>query len=275
MIKNFFLIAFVFMFGGHISAQTMKKVWETGSTLSVPESVLFDDSVIYVSNINGKPDEKNGLGFIAKLNAEGKPITLKWIEGLNAPKGMGIEGNYLYVTDVDRIVKIDRKAGKIIQFIQVPGSRFLNDITICDGGKVAFSDMMDNTVYLLVNDKPELIVKSDSLDKVNGVWWGDGALFAGTADAIYKIDLATKTLKPFIRGTGGIDGLERVDANRMIISDWSGHVHLVSPNSKPVLVLDLTPMKLNAADIDFNPKTMMLYVPTFLGNSVIAYQLTE
>jgi|GEM_PF-6811790 len=38
-------------------------------------------------------------------------------------------------------------------------------------------------------------------------------------------------------------------------------------------ILDTQQQKLNSADIGWDPATNMLYVPTFLGNSVAAYRL--
>ena len=39
-----------------------------------PESIVFDskNNVLYVSNINGKPTEKNGTGYISKVSPDGK-----------------------------------------------------------------------------------------------------------------------------------------------------------------------------------------------------------
>ena len=44
-------------------SKILVKKWETTSTFKVPESVCFDpvSNVLFVSNINGKPTEKDGL----------------------------------------------------------------------------------------------------------------------------------------------------------------------------------------------------------------------
>ena len=91
------------------------KAWQTEKVFSVPESVLYHkaDKTLYVSNINGAPTEKNGKGFISKLSLEGRVLKLRWAEGLNAPKGAAIFGNSFFVSDIDRLVEIDMKTGKI------------------------------------------------------------------------------------------------------------------------------------------------------------------
>ena len=57
----------------------LTKQWETENNLRIPESVLYDKTknILYVSNINGKPTEKNGKGFISKVLLNGKIEKLK------------------------------------------------------------------------------------------------------------------------------------------------------------------------------------------------------
>jgi len=83
--------------------------------LRIPESVLYNPSedIIYVSNINGKPTEKNGKGFISKVSLSGEILVLKWVTGLNAPKGSDIYQDSLYVADIDELVEIDLKTGRM------------------------------------------------------------------------------------------------------------------------------------------------------------------
>ena len=63
--------------------------------------------VYFVANINGSPLGKDGNGFISRLTRDGKVDSLKFIAGgrggavLNAPKGMAISGDTLWVADID------------------------------------------------------------------------------------------------------------------------------------------------------------------------------
>src|SRR5690349_2445801 len=104
MKKIFLLSAMMLTLFTMANAQKLTRLWETDSVLRVPESVLYDakNKVLYVANIDGKPDEKDGKGFISKVSPEGKITNLEWITGLHAPKGMGLSGNTLYVADVTR-----------------------------------------------------------------------------------------------------------------------------------------------------------------------------
>lgn len=112
-----------------------------------PESVVFDKrrDVYFVSNINGGPLDKDGNGFISKVTPQGQ-LTLKFIDGslegidLDAPKGMTIAGDILYVADIDSIRKFDAISGKQLGSISVPGATFLNGLSTGEKGKIYASD---------------------------------------------------------------------------------------------------------------------------------------
>ncbi len=125
-----------------LSAQTLTPKWTTEATLRVPESVLLDskNNVLYVSSIDGTPDAKDGNGFISQVTLDGKIKNLKWATGLDAPKGMGLFNNNLYVADISRLVTIDTKTGKVTQTLEIEGAKFLNDVTVDKAGNVYVSD---------------------------------------------------------------------------------------------------------------------------------------
>ena len=88
------ICSLVFIYAGLISVSAQKataqKLWATDTILKIPESVLVDDkeNCLWVSNIDGASNGKDGKGSISKLSKTGAPINLDWVTGLNAPKGM-------------------------------------------------------------------------------------------------------------------------------------------------------------------------------------------
>ena len=71
----------------------ISELWESPADLKNPESVVYasKQDVLFVSNIDGKPDQKDQNGFISKVSpTNGSIIELDWIKGLNTPKGMAI-----------------------------------------------------------------------------------------------------------------------------------------------------------------------------------------
>lgn len=252
------------------------KAWETAPEFSIPESVCWDSSgiTLYVSNINGKPTEKDGNGFISKISSEGKVIDKEWVTGLNAPKGMGICGKSLFVTDIDRVAEIDLLSGKILHFYEAPGAGFLNDIAVGPEGDVYVSDMAGTTIYRISQQKLTTWLSDPLLTNPNGLFVEGQFLMIG-CKKIVRVPLAGDKPGLWLDGTGSIDGLEGTGDGRFLFSDWTGNVYLVNERQEIVRLLDLTGEKKNAADIEYIPSKKLLLVPTFSANTVIAYILSN
>ena len=254
---------------------SMEKVWSTKGDLKVPESVMYDEknNILYVSNINGKPTEKNGMGFISKLFLDGKVKELMWIKNLNAPKGMGIIGNNLYVTDIDRLHIIDIPKGKITKTISVKNAVFLNDIAVDSKGFVYVTDMLTGSVHRLNNGKIETWLDLKKYERPNGLFIHEENLYIGTSAGIIRCNIVNKSIDVFIENIGGIDGIKLLDNKLFIVSDWKGKVQIISKDKKAVILGDTSQMKINAADFEFIKDSQMIYVPTFFNNKIDAYKL--
>jgi hypothetical protein len=250
------------------------KVWETDTILKVPESVLFDagDKVLYASNIDGTDGwAKDGKGSIAKIGLDGKIIAVEWVTGLNAPKGMGLYKGKLYVADITDIVVIDVKKAAIEKTIPVDGAEGLNDISISNDGIVWVSDSRNKKIYKVENGKSSPYL--ENLKGPNGVLMRGKDFYILDAGAAYKVN-NDKTLTMITDGMeGGTDGIENVTGNDFLVSCWQGAIWYVSADGKKELLLDTRQEKKNTADIGYDPKTKIVYVPTFFKNSVVAYQV--
>ena len=257
------------------------KVWETDSTLSVPESVLYDQSanILYVSNIDGKSDALDGNGFISKLTLDGKIETLRWASGLNAPKGMALYRNMLYVTDVYRLVAINTATGqaeKTWDAIKQDGA-FLNDATVDKAGTVYVSDSRNDKIYRLKDDKWEVWMDGDQLKNPNGLLAvGTDKLLIGSTKigALQSVDVATKAITKIADGMDRTDGIVQDKKGNTFVSDWSGQVFVVNGSDRQQL-LDTRAEKINAADIEYVRAGKLIVVPTFFKNKVVAYKVSE
>jgi hypothetical protein len=257
------------------SEPLLKELWATDSILKTPESVLYDRQrkVIYVANVNGVPSARDGNGFISKLSPDGQVIQLKWIEGLDAPKGMAIWNNRLYVSDIKYVVEIDLDKGEIMNRYEATDAQFLNDVSCDINGHVYISDSGDEKIYLLYQGRLEIWAQSHELKGANGLWVENDYLLVGCENRINRIHHETRAIEPFIENTGSIDGLVPDGRGNYLVSDWTGHISLVGVKAARQLLMDTTPQKINAADIDFLVDERMLLVPTFYDNRVIAYQV--
>lgn len=278
---NYFIAALLcFVVVQSASAQfihnDVEKVWETPEDLQVPESVLFDshDGIVYVANIDGDPTGKDGNGFISVLDTSGNIKQLKWVKGLNAPKGMGIYSGKLYVTDIDQLIEIDVAKGEVVNKYDAPEAKFLNDISIDGNGVVYVSDMRDNKIYALKDGEFDVWkALTGEFERPNGLFAEREFLLAGLKDRVIKIDYTSKKAETYIENTGSIDGLVPYGNDHYLISDWQGRTHLIAPGKDKVKLTDTTSEEVNAADIDYIMDKQLLLIPTFFANTVVAYKV--
>ena len=272
-----FLIPVVLSSGA--GAVSLVKKWETEKVFRTPESVIYDAErhILYVSNIDGKSDEKDGEGFISQLSMKGAVVKLKWIAGLNAPKGMGIAGTRLYVADVDELVEIDIEKGKVIARHPAPGSKFLNDVAVAADGSVYVSDSAESqdAIYRFDGEKVELWAKAPSLNGPNGLFVDGGSLVIGVSgdSRLKRVDIESGRISDVVTIGSGIDGVAPDGKGNFIVSDWRGRTMLVEPSGGIYVLLDTTAAGVNSADICFLPKWKMLLIPTFSDNRVVACTL--
>lgn len=250
----------------------LEKLWQTDTILAVPESVLpgEKENVLFVSLIDGGGWDADGKGGVAKLSPDGKTYKGTWITGLHAPKGLGRHGNRLYVADITEVVVIDIKKGAIEKRIAVDSARGLNDITVDKKGNVYVSDSRTARIWKIQNDQPALYL--ENLKGVNGLKSVGDDLIIAAGKTFLKAD-AQKNLTKIAELPQGGDGIEPVGNGDYLVTSWGGYIFYVSAGGQVETLLETHQQKINTADIGYDPKKKMVYVPTFNGKSVVAYQL--
>lgn len=254
----------------------LKKAWSTPAGLNVPESSHYNpyDNSIYVSNIVGKHDVKDGEGFISKLNTKGEFIKKEWVKGLNAPKGITCSKTKLYVTDIDRVVEISLSTGKILKEYRNPKSKSLNDVCVAANGRVYVSDSEGDCIFYVGKDSLEVLIQSKDLGSMNGIYASNGLLYLGSKGNFISVNQKTIAITILQEKVGYLDGIEQIAPTVFVTSDWSGHIQLIRIGKGVEQLVDTTPLKINAADLGYIPLQKILLVPTFLDNKVVAYKLS-
>jgi outer membrane protein assembly factor BamB len=263
----------------------------TLSGFATPESVLWDpdQDVYFVSNINGEPLAADDNGFISRINPNTLQIDLKWIDAakpdiiLNAPKGMAILGDDLYVADLSVVRKFDRKTGKPKGEIPIPGSTFLNDLA-SDGKAVYVSDTGmkagangfvpsgTDAIWKITGDKPQKIASSPgALKHPNGLAVVDGKLWAVSfgGNELYRIENGKKVYVNTLP-TGSLDGLVHLADGTFLVSSWDGKaVYRGKDNQFTVALANIDA----PADIGYDTKRHRLLVPHFNENVVSIHEV--
>lgn len=253
--------------------QSLTKLWQTDAVLKVPESVLFDGAhkQLYISNIDGAPDGKDGKGSIGKLGLDGKIIAIDWVSGLDAPKGMALYNGKLYVADLSNVVVIDVAKAAIIKRIPIDGAAFLNDVTVDSKGIVYISDSETGKIHRLENDKVTTYL--EGFARPNGLLAVGNDLYVLASGAMYKVGADKKQTQIAEGMEASTDGIEEVKPGEFIVSCWSGVVYYVKNDGSKQELLDTRTENSNTADIGYDAKNRIIYVPTFFKKSVVAYQL--
>lgn len=255
--------------------------------LSTPESVLYDATAdrYLVSNINGGPLDVDDNGFIAAIAPDGTVTNAKWIDGaaadvtLNAPKGMAIVGNVLYVADITVVHKFDATSGKPLGDVKIDGAVFLNDMAATADGGVVVSDMsVDGTfastgndaIYKIgKDDKVTTVIKDKALAGPNGVWAAaDGTIWVVTfgSGEIYSIDPAGKQVPGGKLPKGQLDGVVGLDGGDVLVSSWEGSaVYRGKPGGEWKAVAENVKAP---ADIGWDSKRSRLLIPLFMDSQV-------
>ena len=267
------LILLLILIGPFTTYAQLKEVWKTDQILDVPESVKYyhEGNCLFVSNVAGKPSDKDGNGFISKLTCDGQVIKMKWVDGLDAPKGMAIRDGILYVSNIDELVLIDIEKARVIKRVKQPEASFLNDVTITKAGDVLVSDSGTSTVYQLKEDQLIVWLKDEKLGRLNGLLAEKDYVLVGTGKRIVKVDLKSKKSEVFLETGAQVDGLEADGLGAYYYTFWRGEMYYYKPGEAPVQLLNTAEKNIQSADIGLIPATQEILVPTFFDNRVVAY----
>jgi sugar lactone lactonase YvrE len=263
-----------------------KLLWETKG-LAQPESVVVDPATgaIYVSNIVGAVMQKDGNGFIAKLNGDGKVVTRQWVKGLDSPTGLALHDRTLYVADVDQLVEINAASGEIVKRYPAKGATFLNDVAIDPDGTVYVSDTPSNTIWRLKDGSFEPWIADDKLNGPNGLLvQGDMLVVASLGKipgvgqkqelaGLSLISLKDQSVTKIGSGQpiGNLDGLELLQPGVYLVTDWAaGALYRVDAKGKAQQLIDLNQ---GSADLTYLPDKKIVLIPMMLDNTLVAYRL--
>ena len=261
--------------------------WQTQSVFQQPESVVYDSQrdVLFVSNVNGDATEANGNGYISQLSVDGKLIEQHWLTGLDAPKGLAIVGDTLYVADINQLVAIDIKHKKITQRYPVINAKFLNDVAADSAGNVYVSDMLTNTIHRLTQGNIETWLHDDALEYPNGLLvegdklivasWGNmtDGFATDIAGHLKSIDIASKKMQSLGDKTpiGNLDGLESDGQGNYFVTDWLvGKLLHITPAGMSKTLISLEP---GSADLTVLPLQKLVIIPIMLSNNIVAYRI--
>lgn len=254
---------------------------------AAPESVLIAGSQRYVSNIGPTLDPlaKDGDGFVSELDAGGAIVQLRAFAPLDAPKGMAVIGNTLYVADIDRVVGFDRATHAVVFEAAPPPAdrRLLNDLAVDAEGALLVTDTLQGALYRLQPGDRQFSTLAIGLAGANGVAvTRDGARafvvalgadFAG--GDLYAIDLRGGGSQRLGTAHGVFDGVAITATGELAISDWHtvdhpvpGTIALYRTDGTQARTVALPEDMHGPADFAYDPAREQLWIPRSLDGSM-------
>ena len=262
------------------------------SGLANPECVIPYLENYLVSNIGQEINTKlDGDGFIALVDAKGNVIKENYFQfsnvKLNAPKGMAIINETLYVSDIQRIIGYDLNNIKEPIIIDLTAEAiFLNDIIAQNEHTILVTDTFKNVVFKINLITKEFKIIQKDLEGSNGIAFSNDGFYIATTGqnfngkgTIYNINSngESKILKSC--PVGILDGVQKISDHKLLITDWGdlkggqGHIYLYDIANQTFETSSIDIM--SPADFFYNEKNNKVFIPQTLKNKILVYNLEE
>lgn len=233
-----------------------------------PESVRYDPDLdlFYVSSIAGFGSVEDGFGYISRVHAAEPGRIEHFIRSgangvtLNAPKGMALQGDTLWVADIDVLRSFHRRTGVPLAEIDLSpfGAVLINDVAAGGDGTLLATDtgirMSPVGVVYVEGQKilriapatgaVEVVAAGEELGHPNGIAWdpaGQRWVVVGFhpfhSEAYALADGGREVLA---RGIGRFDGVEVLHDGRLLVTAWNdSSLHLIDGAEDRRIVRDL------------------------------------
>jgi glucose/arabinose dehydrogenase len=224
----------------NVRAPTLEPLWVLDG-LPNPESVIpaADGDVLYVSNVGGDAEARDGNGVISRVSMDGTLLQRDWVTGLDAPKGMALAGGRLFVSDLAALVEIDTRDGHVVARHAVPGAKFLNDVAAAPDGSVLVSDSANGRLYAWHDGRMGTWLAHPLLAAVNGLLPEPSRLVVVTMQGrLLAIDWQTHAVTVLAEGLGDGDGIATLGGGAYLVSEWPGRLFHVATDGTSTVLLD-------------------------------------
>lgn len=250
-------------------------IWKSEAFQS-PESVLYDwkSDRLWVSNIIGNPSEKDGVGRIVELSHTGEVLSESFTSGitLNAPKGMCILDDAMYIADIDTVHVVSSSSGNHRYDVPIPGAMFLNDMA-CSHNEAYVSDTQTGSIHRIYKEGKAEHVLTFKDTKPNGLSFQGMTLKIVDfgSDRIFTLSPSGEILSTLSLPNGGLDGVVVLRDRSTLVSSWDAQgIFHVSPED--VVTLLFSGLS-SPADFSVDLKRNRLLVPQLNDNSIRVLQM--
>lgn len=266
-----------------------------------PRSALHDPEadVYLVSNGNGGPADADGNGFISRVAPDGAVLALKWIDGakggLDAPKGMALDADKLYVADLKVVRSFDRKTGAALGKVAIVSASYLNDVAVGSDGGLYVSDTglgklegatglqktgSDSIYSVDSRGVVGVLGKGAELGQPTGLLAGaQGLWVASLSGELYRMAPDGQRLGVTRPAAGGLEGVIETETGRLVVAcSETSTIYRSAPGAASAaaaatkfepLISDLN----GPGDIGYDRQRRQLLVPLVSENALYIQQI--
>jgi hypothetical protein len=224
--------------------------------------------------------KRDNNGYLSKVALNGVVLDQKWLTGLDAPKGMALAENTLYVSDITNLVVVDLTSGLMKKY-PAQGAKFLNDVTIDNRGRVYVSDMYTDSIYIFTDDKLSLWLRNRRLASPNGLYVEGDTLYVASWGVrkcgietevpghLLQISLESKKIRSVGDGSplGNLDGVEGLGKRGFLVTDKTlGRLIHLNRQSE---IVDTIPLRPGSADFAVLPADWELVVVPMMDDNML------
>ena len=243
--------------------------WIAQGGFCEPETVLLlPDDTLLVSNVCDF--RQQGNGFLSLLSAEGEALDWRILEGLDAPLGMAMLDNRLYLVDNNRLKIFHWPEYELIRIIELDTS-VANDVAVSNNGVVYVTDTARHQVIRIMPDGKQSVLTGQARFKgANGIELNENHLYIG-GEHLWKVDLdndKVDTIGP--AWLTDIDGIEFEPDGTIQVTPVAGplvrfgHGREVKIYAGPGI---------SSANHGFAARLHLALIPTGFDNTVIAIRV--
>lgn len=264
-----FHILFATQFGIAIPApQSADIAWVASGNFCEPETVLpLPDDTLLVSSVCDF--RTTGTGFLTLLGADGHVINWRVVDNLDAPLGMALLDDWLYVIDNNQ-VKIFRWPDYELKLSIALDTAVANDVAVAADHTIYVSDTARGNVVVVGSDlQQSLLQGTESFMGANGMHINGEDLYVG-GTRLWHVDLRDSTVTTLgPEWLADIDGIEMESDGTLQITPVGGPLVRMGAEMEVI-----GGEGVSSANHGYAENLGLALIPTGFDNTVIAIRLT-
>ncbi len=242
--------------------------WVAEGEFCEPETVLpLPDDTLLVSNVCDF--RTAGTGFLTLLDGNGETIDWRIVDNLDAPLGMALVDDQLYVVDTNRVKVFDWPGFELQSTIALDTS-VANDVAVSNDHTIYVTDTgRDQVVVVETDGTQSLLIGEARFSGANGIELRGTDLYIG-GEYIWRVDLtdnAIATIGPY--WLTDIDGIEFEADGTLQVTPVGGPLVRMTD---PIEVLGGDGV--SSANHGYSDSLGLALIPTGFDNTVIAIRPT-